>query len=292
MLIQTRKVGLPILLFATTLGLSNRRMRWWARPWINLILNPITQISCVSEEDRANFGKLGLIEKIKVDGDTRYDEVIHRQEKQNPLPDIFLSPMNEPIFLAGSTWSEDEAVLMPLIQQSLKANNNVRFILCPHEPSLHHLQQLRGRLDAHRINWQFLSQVSTPWHKDTVIIVDQVGILADLYKLADIAFIGGSFARRVHSVMEALASGCWTWFGPRHKTNREAIEFTNLQFENRFPLALTIHSTKEAQQAMDRWLGFDAKEKFREELKKQVLLRSGASKRIARWLEPYVGTKI
>ena len=41
-----------------------------------------------------------------------------------------------------------------------------------------------------------------------VIIVDVVGILADLYKYSDVAYIGGGFTRGVHSVIEPAIYDC------------------------------------------------------------------------------------
>jgi 3-deoxy-D-manno-octulosonic-acid transferase len=58
------------------------------------------------------------------------------------------------------------------------------------------------------------------------MVIDQVGILADLYQWGTWAFVGGSFRKTVHSVMEPLAQGCVTFFGPLYTNNREAIEFS------------------------------------------------------------------
>ena len=46
-----------------------------------------------------------------------------------------------------------------------------------------------------------------------VLIIDKMGLLAKLYGLADIAFVGGSFRGSVHNVMEPAALGrpCYLW---------------------------------------------------------------------------------
>ena len=59
-----------------------------------------------------------------------------------------------------------------------------------------------------------------------VLIVDQFGILSELYSWSHIAFVGGSFKRQVHSVMEPLTQGCFVLTGPRIKKNREALDFS------------------------------------------------------------------
>ena len=55
-----------------------------------------------------------------------------------------------------------------------------------------------------------------------VLIVDKVGLLAKLYGLADIAFVGGSFRGSVHNVMEPAAMAKPVLFGPTIQNAYEA----------------------------------------------------------------------
>ena len=56
-----------------------------------------------------------------------------------------------------------------------------------------------------------------------VLIVDSVGLLAKLYALADIAFVGGSFRGSVHNVMEPAALAKPVIFGPTIQNAHEAF---------------------------------------------------------------------
>ena len=55
-----------------------------------------------------------------------------------------------------------------------------------------------------------------------MLIVDTVGLLAKLYRLADIAFVGGSFRGSVHNVMEPAAMAKPVIFGPTIQNAHEA----------------------------------------------------------------------
>jgi 3-deoxy-D-manno-octulosonic-acid transferase len=56
-----------------------------------------------------------------------------------------------------------------------------------------------------------------------VVLVDRVGVLGDLYALADVAFVGGGFHDAgLHSVLEPAAFGVPVLFGPRHTMSRDA----------------------------------------------------------------------
>ena len=64
------------------------------------------------------------------------------------------------------------------------------------------------------------------------IIIDSIGILFDLYKYADIAYVGSGFSSGVHSVIEPLAQNCVVCYGPKIDILDEAVEITNLQIGN------------------------------------------------------------
>jgi 3-deoxy-D-manno-octulosonic-acid transferase len=56
-----------------------------------------------------------------------------------------------------------------------------------------------------------------------VVVVDRLGVLGELYALADIAFVGGGFhSAGLHSVLEPAAFGAPVLFGPRHQNSRDA----------------------------------------------------------------------
>ena len=55
-----------------------------------------------------------------------------------------------------------------------------------------------------------------------ILIVDIVGILADLYKYSSVAYIGGGFSRGVHSVIEPAVYNNFIGFGPNIEMLDEA----------------------------------------------------------------------
>jgi 3-deoxy-D-manno-octulosonic-acid transferase len=55
------------------------------------------------------------------------------------------------------------------------------------------------------------------------VIVDTIGVLAAVYRAADAVYVGGSFGRGVHNVMEPACFGLPVIFGPRHLNSYEAL---------------------------------------------------------------------
>ena len=102
-----------------------------------------------------------------------------------------------------------------------------KLIIVPHEISdidIDPIMQLLGRLDIKFS--RFTDETLTT--DCNAIIIDKVGILADLYRFAKIAYIGGGFSTGVHSVIEPAIHGCATIFGPKIDILDEAITMHEL----------------------------------------------------------------
>lgn len=223
MLVQAEKAKIPVLLFSATLTDDSGRMKASARTFYSWLSRKLTGVFCVTEQDAENFRKLGAV-NVRVQGDTRFDQVFARLENPKPLKKpLFADKNRDEILVAGSTWEEDEAVLLEAVKKIKNTAPGLRVILAPHEPNPAHLDSLAERLKALDLSFALYSNAEA-WTED-VLLIDQVGILAELYTQGAFAFVGGSFRKTVHSVMEPLASGCMVLVGPKHLNNREAIEF-------------------------------------------------------------------
>lgn len=215
-----KKERLPAALFSATFADNSSRLKGITRYLTRYSLNHLSEIHCVSAEDIQNLDALKLQVPLKVSGDTRFDQVFHRLENPKALKSSLMPSPEDFVFIAGSTWPEDELVLLPALEKL--QGMYLRTILAPHETTASHLEHLENQIRALGMKSVRYSQVDT-WNPGDILIIDQVGILAELYTWADIAFIGGSFKKQVHSVMEALAAGLPVMVGPFHRNNREAI---------------------------------------------------------------------
>ncbi len=232
---------IPTVLFSATLSDTSKRIQ---NPLSRFIaawtLKFISQIYCVTLEDKKNFERLRAPGRIEVLGDTRFDQVVFRIQNPKPLKENLKPKDKTKTFVCGSTWPEDEVILFEAFK---KLKNQMQFIVAPHEPSQSHLEDIESQLRKFGLTFSRYS-VENKFSTD-VLLVDQVGILADLYRWGLYAFVGGSFKKTVHSVMEPLASGCITFFGPLHLNNREAILFKSLKSRSRMNLAHCVHSAQE-----------------------------------------------
>lgn len=210
-----------------TQGLG-RFMSQWCLPYLN-------EVCVVSQEDRTWIqNHISKAPEIHVTGDPRFDQVQTRLELQRPLPlnlRDWIASSQRKVFIAGSTWEEDEEALFDSFTSISPSQS--QWIIVPHESHPVHLQKIKAKLHLLQIPFLLWSEEKNkPLSSScSLLIFDEKGWLAELYQLADIAFIGGSFKRQVHSVMEALGCGLPVIVGPYYKNNREAIEFSQLSYQ-------------------------------------------------------------
>lgn len=235
----TKKKHIPTVLFSATFADNSSRLRGLTRYLTKKSLNDLSQIHCVTHEDVANLQALQIRTPIYVTGDTRFDQVFHRLQNPKALKNELMATPEDFIFIAGSTWPEDEAVLIPALTAA--KTTGIRTILAPHETTGQHLKELTDQLEAASLNYVLYSHAQE-WPRNSVLVIDQVGILAELYTWADLAFIGGSFKKQVHSVMEALAAGLPVMVGPHHQNNREALFYQKKNFSSGMVVQV-VHSS-------------------------------------------------
>jgi 3-deoxy-D-manno-octulosonic-acid transferase len=166
-------------------------------------------------------------ERIRVTGDARFDQVWRRVallDRQQPLLQR-LRDSTAITIVAGSTWPGDEERLLPAFAQ-VAAHSHVRLLLAPHEPTEEHLHETEHLIRQCRLACARLSHIEgTNAPLRTVILIDRVGVLADLYAIADIAYVGGGFHKAgLHSVVEPAAVGIPVLFGPTYGNASEALE--------------------------------------------------------------------
>src|SRR5213593_4739437 len=142
---------------------------------------------------------------------------------REPLARLAATSADTFTIVAGSTWPSDEAVLLPAFADLLHQLPTARLLLAPHEPNPDHLAGISERLRHLKLPRPVrLSQLEHA-KAGPVIVVDRVGILADLYALGDVAFVGGGFHRAgLHSVLEPAVFGVPSVFGPHWRMSRDA----------------------------------------------------------------------
>ncbi len=238
--------GVRQVMISGTLPAGSSRLRGPARRLLLPSYRRLDRVAAISAADAERFGALGVApERRSVMGDAHFDRVLARVaavDRGSPL--LRSLEVQGPVLVAGSTWGADEERLVPALAHLRVERPELRAVLVPHEPSERHLAQTESRLERAGLRSVRLERLNGRWAGDRVLLVDRVGILGDLYALAELAYVGGGFGSAgLHSVLEPAAFGIPVIFGPRHANAREAGELVGRGGAFEVPDTESLHRT-------------------------------------------------
>jgi 3-deoxy-D-manno-octulosonic-acid transferase len=218
--------GIPAFIANATMRTTSARFYPLLKNFHRLLFDNFKSILTVSAQDANAFVLFGLTHpSIEAIGETRYDQVWQRSadaKKKHLIPPAVRK--GKKLFLAGSTWPEDEEVLIPSIKKILQYDSNVLVILVPHEPTEDALEAVEKVLGSKPRSIRFSNL--NDYANERIIIVDSIGILLALYQYANVAYVGGSFRQGIHNVLEPAVYGIPVVYGPKHTNSQEAIELS------------------------------------------------------------------
>ena len=289
------KRGVPIALIAGTLHPQSKRLALFARPFFRDVHRHISVHCVISEEDAQRFRRIcPPFAQIEVTGDTRFDRVYQRAVAVNGAGEFFQgqSTLQRPILIAGSTYLEDERVVLEAYHRlrenalhNLDWNNLPHLILVPHEPTAERIDEIRTQLEHLGLSRVCFSELEegVDLSEIDVIVIDTVGLLAQLYRLGDIAFVGGSFHGSVHNVMEPAAMAKPILFGP---TIHNAYEAGILRARG---AAQLVDNAQEMVEVLTSLLSDTARRAQMGQIGKQVIEENlGASERTLSHIRSYL----
>jgi len=166
-------------------------------------------------------------QKVLVTGNMKFDQKtpdVNDRHKEELLNELNLG-LEDKIFIAGSTHSAEEDMILEVFQQLIKEFSNLILILAPRHPErfseVEKLVKKRGFV-VHR-----KSQIKKYQHllRAQVILMDTIGELAQFYSIGEIIFVGGSLVNiGGHNILEPLVYKKPVIFGPY---TQNVSEFVN-----------------------------------------------------------------
>jgi len=179
-----------------------------------------------------------------ITGDTRFDRVLSTAQNKQGF-DWMKNLSNDPTIIAGSTWDSDHSLLSNVLD-TVKCN----WIIVPHHVDEKAIDEaLKIHPKAITLSkWEnTIAKEASPQNTPSIIIVDRIGILRNLYQYATISYTGGGFTKDgIHNVLEPAAFGVPVIWGPNDEKYREAIGLRNAcggkQIQNANELKVTLES--------------------------------------------------
>lgn len=219
MIYQAKHRAVPLGIFS-----FNPKFNFLTKFLYRRLLKYFSFVSCVDEFGAEQLKEVVPTAPISHDGDTRFDQVFFRLSQDSKID---LSKTGK-LAVFGSTWPQDEAVVLKTL--SWLKQHGYKAVLSPHDVNEFNINRLKNELQIDQFSVQLLSDSLRAGSYEIqitsdVLLVDKIGYLADCYRYADFAFVGGSFKDKVHSIMEPLCSGLKVATGPLIKNSPEGVKY-------------------------------------------------------------------
>jgi 3-deoxy-D-manno-octulosonic-acid transferase len=210
------KNKIPLYLISGIFRQDQHFFKWYGSFFKGMLL----KFEKIFVQDQNSFDLLsGIgIEKVCLAGDTRFDRVIQIAGTARDIPELQHFRGNEKLFLAGSSWKQDEEIIAEYI------NNfplRMKWVFAPHEIDRSNIDRLEKLFSVKTI--RFSEYVENDANA-RVLIIDNIGMLSSAYRYAYIAAIGGGFGKGIHNILEPACWGIPVTFGPKHDKFREAVD--------------------------------------------------------------------
>jgi len=230
---------------------------FWKIPVINSfkksMYRMIDKMFTIDDADFDNYRKLlkGTPVQILKAGDSKFERVFEASKnfkKEEILGKKITA--GKKVFVVGSSWKDDEEVILPVIDKMSDKGYNILTVLVPHEPKETKISAIEKNIKNKYPGLSTIrySQIAG-YSGQNVIIIDSIGLLMKLYSEAYTAYIGGGFRTGLHNVLEPAVFNIPVFFANDVKNSDEdelllenkcGILVKNMkQFYREFKLVLT-----------------------------------------------------
>ena len=184
-----------------------------------MILRHLSAAAMISAIDAARIKEIGIdAGKIQILGNAKYDALaaLASPELHKEIAALLKVRENERFFVAGSTHSGEEEVIVNVYLELLKKYPDFKLIIIPR-----HIERTKDVFELlHKYNLEDVITVTgmkggQDRQRERIIIVDVIGELFKVYSLATIVYCGGSLVPKGgQNILEAAAWGRVIFYGP------------------------------------------------------------------------------
>ena len=285
---RAKKEGIPVILFDATLRPDSSRFYPIVRNFSKTIYNTFDDILAASHKDLERLKKLySKHDHLQAVGDTKYDQAMKRSQEVEKLEAVIdLDAFDgKRVLVAGQTHLSDERHIIPAFKKLSAQIDNLIMILAPHEPTSENITSCEAALGALKLSYLRLSQYRK--HQTNVdfqiLIVDSMGVLANLYRFAEVVFMGGSFRPGIHNVLEPSVYGVPILFGPKIQVSTEAQELVTRKG------AFIVHNADEIYEKLYAYFRNETERKQVGHITYELVMENiGATRKVVECIEKYL----
>ena len=218
-------------------------------------------------------------DKVEVIGDPKFDSLQPLTvEDRNRLRKTFLLKEDTPVWVAGSTHTGEEEIILNAHQQLREKHPDLILILAPRR--IERINEVVALLQKKNLSFARRSSLEI---SEPVILLDTMGELAKVYSLGQMAFIGKSLIEPGggHSLIEPLSHGVAVLHGPHIENIGHVADEAHTN-----GLAFTVHNAEEIVKTVHSLLRHkERRMELAEKAKKLIEDQQGASEKMAETIQ-------
>ncbi len=216
------ELSIPLFIVSGRIYPRDRSRYRLARTFFRSVLESAQWIGVQSEDERASFVRAGApADRVDVVGNLKHDAIVS-QSLPRQWEAFFEHSNGPPLIVAGSTHHPEEEWLVEALRRLRQKDLSARLVLAPRHPRRADSVNKRAVSAGWKAaRWSDGPPTDGSWE---VLILDEVGPLAAVFRWAEVAVIGGSLVRQGgHNPLEAALHGRAILVGPHYEHFREII---------------------------------------------------------------------
>ncbi|MBI4241105.1 MAG: 3-deoxy-D-manno-octulosonic acid transferase [Candidatus Rokubacteria bacterium] len=246
---ELHRRGIPAMVANGRISDRSFRRYRLVRRFMGRLLRQIGMFGMQSVEDARRIIALGALpERVVVTGNLKIEPPPDQVGADSLWRRLLGLAGTEPVWVAGSTHRGEEEVVLDALRELQPRYPSLVVVLAPRHPErvseVERLIQVRGLEPIRR------TALPMRVGPRTVIVLDTVGELAQLYQIASVVFVGGSLVPSGgHNMLEPALRRKPVVFGPHTENFRESAELLLARGG-----ALLVRDGRELQAAVQRLL--------------------------------------
>lgn len=217
--------GIPIFIVNGRLSEKSypkyRRTRWF---WRSMLVG-VNRFYMRSQIDADRIIGLGIDpSRVENSGSLKSTGDVEMSSDTYEMVGRILHP-DRPIWIAGSTRPGEEEIIFAAHQTLQRRHPHLQLWIAPRHPErFDDVADIIMKMELPVARWSEVAAGSSP--ETDILLIDQMGILPELYGYARVAFVGGSLEPfGGHNPMEPAIHGVPVMFGPHMDTQRDSADW-------------------------------------------------------------------
>jgi len=227
-LLEAYRMGIKTALVNGRISVRSIKGYLKIRPLIKAALEHVGAFSMIRKEDAGRIKMMGApAERVAINGNAKYDLLAQHVDvsKKIKIQKLFNLRNNQPVFVAGSTRSSEEEIVLDVYQKTLESFPEALLIIAPrHVERVQHIETL---IKDRGFSYQLKTDLDQKNGLRTapVVLIDTIGDLQTIYSIASVVFCGGSLVPLGgQNILEAAAWGKPVLYGPSMEDFLDAKE--------------------------------------------------------------------